>query len=203
MTKQLKSWPMYTLLLGFVVPTIAIFGYAYYEGKNAPVTTASVTSDESRTPADTLAEGVFAYFNEKEATPTVTSSSDPWTNIYPMTVPMQIGTVSVQASVAESWPDRIKGLSGTPYLPPEVVKLFVFDSLAYHSIWMKDMNYAIDIIWVDEQNQIVHIAKSVPPESFPETFSPPKPALYVIEAVAGFADEHALAVGTPVILPVQ
>lgn len=203
MAKQFKSWPTYSLILGFIVPTIAIFGYAYYEGTQAPTSTPVAASEEPLTPADTLAEGVFAYFNEKELPPATAASNEPWASIYPSTVPMQIGDVTVKASVAESWPDRIKGLSGTPYLPPDVVKLFIFDSLAYHSIWMKEMNYAIDIIWVDEKNTIVHIVKKATPESYPETFSPTVPALYVIETAAGFVDEHALTVGTLVTLPTR
>jgi uncharacterized protein len=200
MTKQFKAWPLYTLLLGFVVPTVAIFGYAYYEGVNAPPPSPAVANEDELTPASTLAEGVFAYFSEEELPREASPDDEPWAVIYPNTVPMKIGTVDVKASVAESWPDRIKGLSDTPYLPKEVVKLFTFDSLAYHGIWMKDMNYAIDIIWVDETNTIVHIVKNATPESYPETFSPTVPALYVIETAAGFVDEHALTTGVSVTL---
>lgn len=201
--KQFRSWPLYTLLAGFVVPTVTVFGYAFYETKTkgAEAPAVSVEKDDL-TATSALTEGLVAYLKDEEpATATGSTESRPWSNIYPGTVPMTIGGVAVEASVADSWPERIKGLSETPYLPEEVVKFFVFDSSAYHSIWMKDMNYPIDIIWVSEAAEVVYIAKNVPPESYPETFSPSTPALYVIEAVAGFADTHGLSVGSSVELP--
>lgn len=199
MTKRFATWPLYTLLAGFVVPTVGVFGYAYYEAKHLPPVdpTIPVVRDQE---ASALTEGLVSYLTDDTDASTATGTA-PWSDLYPDTKPMSIGAVAVEASVADSWPERIQGLSNTPYLPPEVVKFFVFDSLAYHSIWMKDMKYPIDIMWVDEAGTIVHIAKNVPPESYPETFSPPTPALYVIEAVAGFASTHALTVGTSVTLP--
>ncbi len=203
--RQLKSWPLYTLLAGFVVPTVGIFGYALYETKTGGAPAATVSVTRANLPAtSTLTEGLLPYMKGEEPAPAVDENSTntkPWAGIYGDTVPMAIGDVAVEASVADTWPERIQGLSNTPYLPEEVVKLFVFDSSAYHSIWMKDMNYAIDIIWVSEDAKIVHIAKNVPPESYPETFSPSVPALYVIETAAGFADTHSLTTGTVVKLP--
>ncbi len=125
----------------------------------------------------------------------VEAAEDHWRIIYPNTKPLQIEEVSVLASVAKTWPERIQGLSDTPYLPENVVKLFVFDSVDFHSIWMKDMNYAIDIIWVDDDYKIVDIKKHATPESFPEAFEPKAPARYVIETVAGFVDNHNIKIG--------
>jgi len=49
-----------------------------------------------------------------------------WRTVYPNAVPILVGGVEVEASVADTLSKRIKGLSGTPFLPDKVVKLFAF-----------------------------------------------------------------------------
>jgi uncharacterized membrane protein (UPF0127 family) len=124
-----------------------------------------------------VARGDFEIRDEPvEVTP------DDWRLIYPATVPARIGSTTVEASVADNLPERIQGLSGTPFLPENVVKLFVFGAPGSHSIWMKDMNYPLDILWLDEEGLVVHIEEDVAPESYPESFSSPTPAWFVVEA---------------------
>ncbi len=116
-------------------------------------------------------------------------------------VPMTIGDKAVEASVAKTPNERRRGLSNTPFLPPGVVKLFVFEELGEWGFWMQDMNYPIDIIWLDEIGEVVHIETDVLPDTYPETFTPDALALYVIETEAGFAAEHDIRIGTTVDLP--
>lgn len=115
--------------------------------------------------------------------------------------PMMIDTVAVEASIANTTATRTKGLSDTPHLPALVVKLFVFDTSEEWSFWMKDMNYPIDIIWVDATGSIVFIEEEVSPASYPMSFLPNKPAKYVVETAAGFVAEHGIIVGDTVVLP--
>jgi uncharacterized membrane protein (UPF0127 family) len=186
--KTKKYWPMYSLL---GVITLIFGGLSVYvfteirQGSESAITTTTSTDQIAGTPG-------------AEVDPDAEVS---WETIYPNTKPMQIGSTSVLASVAESWTQRIRGLSGTPYLPEDVVKLFIFDSSGYHSIWMKDMNYAIDIIWVSEQGLIVHTVAGATPESYPAMFVPDVPAKYVIETVDGFVAKNNLRVGHTVVLP--
>jgi uncharacterized membrane protein (UPF0127 family) len=132
---------------------------------------------------------------------TATTSPESWRIYYPELVPIVIGSTTVQASVADSIPERIKGLSDTPFLPEGVVKLFAFGTEGEHSIWMKDMNYSIDILWVAEEGNIVHIEENVSPDTYPESFKSPVPAWYVIETNAGFVASTSLKVGDEVIVP--
>ncbi len=120
---------------------------------------------------------------------------------YEPLIPMKIGEVEVQASIADSPEERQLGLSGTTMLPSDVVKLFVFDAENKWSFWMKDMLYSIDIIWINSDAEVVTIKESVAPETFPESFTPTDPAKYVIETVAGFSREHGIVPGTKVTLP--
>ena len=140
---------------------------------------------------EAVAKGKFEIKNENKADVT----SEDWRVLYPNTVPILIGGTTVLASVADTLPARIKGLSDTPFLPPNVVKLFVFGASGKHSIWMKNMNYPLDIIWADRDGKIVYFKENVSPDTYPESFAPPKPAWYVIEANAGFVASSSIKVG--------
>jgi uncharacterized membrane protein (UPF0127 family) len=60
---------------------------------------------------------------------------------------------------------------------------------------MKDMNFPIDIIWIDENMLVADISKNVAPESYPETFSPRSRVLYVFEINAGISDKEDIKIG--------
>lgn len=153
-----------------------------------------------------VAAGKYQIPNENQETdnsiPTKEDQAD-WRTYYPTTVPVTIGSTTVAASVADDLSERIKGLSDTPYLPEGLVKLFVFGANGSHSIWMKDMRYPIDVLWIEKEGSIVHIEESLSPDTFPESFSSPTPAWYVIEANAGFVSEHNITVGDQMTLVLQ
>jgi uncharacterized membrane protein (UPF0127 family) len=65
------------------------------------------------------------------------------------------------------------------------------------------MNYSLDILWVAEKGEIVHIEENVSPDTFPKSFSSPKPAFFVIEANAGFVASSSIALGDTVIVPTE
>jgi len=87
------------------------------------------------------------------------------------------------------------GLSYRESLADNTGMLFIFNELDNHGIWMKDMNFNLDILWVDENKQIVYLKQAVTPESFPDIFTPNKPAKYVIEMSSGFISNENLQVG--------
>ncbi|MCA9358110.1 DUF192 domain-containing protein [Candidatus Kaiserbacteria bacterium] len=146
---------------------------------------------EQQSVRDAVARGEY----EKREVDLNEVAKDDWRILYPNTIPVQIGSTTVLASVADTLPKRIKGLSDTPFLPENVVKLFVFGAGGEQSIWMKDMRYSIDILWMSQDGYIVHIEENVAPETYPESFSSPTPAWYVIETNAGFVAQHNIALG--------
>ena len=143
---------------------------------------------------DAVARGEYQIPKE-DARKELADKSKDWRTYFPELVPIRIGSTSVKASVADSISERIKGLSDTPYLPDDVVKLFVFNAEGEHSIWMKDMNYPLDVIWVRKDGKIVYMEKNILPNTYPKSFSSPTPAWYVIEANAGFVATSSLKVG--------
>jgi uncharacterized membrane protein (UPF0127 family) len=42
---------------------------------------------------------------------------------------------------------------------------------------------------------VVHLEKSLSPDSYPQSFTPHSPARYVLEVRAGFADQHDIQIG--------
>jgi len=183
MAKRKSLITTYSLLAVFLITGGLFAGYAYWYDSEIDLPTNSVSNTIGST-----GQRVF-------------TKDDPWPLIYPNTKSMQISDISVRASVAETWPERIRGLSNTPYLPMDVVKLFIFDSPGFHSIWMKDMNYPIDILWVDDSFQIIHIEEDAKPETYPNLFVPGSPALYVIETASGFVRENQIKIGDQIVIP--
>lgn len=101
-------------------------------------------------------------------------------------VPLTVGDAVFSVRVVNTPETRQKGLSGSQPLPKNEGMLFVFDSSDMWSIWMKDMTYPLDIIWLDDSKRIVYMVKSADPSSYPyTTFKPTKPARYVLEVPAG------------------
>ena len=190
-------WPMYTIV-GIILFVSVAFLYTYNQQEKI-----SVNEDENNYLASNSAT-TNTNSTTTIATPVKVEDltvEDPWETIYPNTKTMFVASTSVNVSVADTLSELIKGLSGTPYLPENVVKLFVFGGTGYHSIWMKEMNYSIDIIWADKEKNIVHIEKNVSPDTYPESFTPDTPALYVIETTAGFVEKKDIKLGDTITLP--
>jgi len=109
---------------------------------------------------------------------------------------VHIGDGVFTTRVAKTDAERSKGLSGTGELRSDQAMLLVFDHDDKGSIWMKDMNYAIDIVWLDKDKKVVYIVKNAPPESYPyEKFVPKQDARYVLELPAGTVNKKAINIG--------
>ena len=102
---------------------------------------------------------------------------------------------NISVDLAITAAEQSQGLSGREGLAENEGMLFIFDKPARHSFWMKDMQFAIDIIWLDDNMQVVYIKKDARPELYPETYGPDGNSKYVLEVVSGFADKHALQIG--------
>ena len=78
--------------------------------------------------------------------------------------------------------------------------MFVFDQLDFHGIWMKDMKFPIDIIWLDDTQQVVTIKTYISPDSYPEVFRPTQESLYVLEVPAGFVKTAEIKIGDQLVV---
>lgn len=116
------------------------------------------------------------------------------------TTTLTIGSAVVVADRADTPALRERGLSGRASLAEGQGMWFVFEEDDLWAFWMKDMHFAIDIIWADAEGVVLTIAHDVPPESYPKTFSPSAPARFVLEVPAGFARKQGIAEGQKIVV---
>jgi uncharacterized membrane protein (UPF0127 family) len=117
--------------------------------------------------------------------------------VIPLTLPS--GKV-LQVEVMVNDQDRAMGLMFRPALAADRGMLFVFDEAAFHGIWMKNCKFPIDIVWLDDQRKVVHVAEAVPPckaEPCP-VYEPLRKATYVVELNAGEARREKALLGATV-----
>lgn len=112
----------------------------------------------------------------------------------------EFGGVSLMVEYAITDTQKEKGLSGRESISSDYGMLFVFPKDDLYGFWMKDMLISIDVFWLDDKGHVVSMVESIAPSSYPNVFYPPTSARYVLETVSGFAHEHNIATGTPLLL---
>ena len=108
---------------------------------------------------------------------------------------VKISGQDIKVELALTEVKQTQGLSGRLSLKEDEGMLFVFERPGNYPFWMKDMNFPIDIIWLNDDMRVVYIKKNARPEFFPENYGPTENAKYVLEIVSGFADKNNLRVG--------
>lgn len=108
--------------------------------------------------------------------------------------------IALDAEIADTKAKQEKGLSGRKKIDSNEAMLFVFPDEHKYGFWMKDMNFPIDIIWLNHDLDIVTIRTNVSPDSFPEVFEATAPSSYVLETKAGFVKENGISSSSQVIL---
>ena len=110
---------------------------------------------------------------------------------------VRIGEREFAMRIARSPAELEQGLSGTQEMPAGEALVFDFGRTDQWGIWMKDMNYSIDILWLDAAKKVIHIERGASPDSYPDTtYRAPNPSRYVIELKAGAAEASRITIGT-------
>lgn len=110
----------------------------------------------------------------------------------PRNLKVSLGGEEITAVVADTKELREKGLSGRKTLKANEGMLFIFTESGLHGFWMKGMQFPLDIIWFDENYQIVDVWERASPASYPKVFTPHTPAQFVLEVQAGYFEDHHL-----------
>lgn len=109
---------------------------------------------------------------------------------------IKLDDVVLEVQIADTDPRRTRGLMFQDQMPLDQGMLFVFDTISQHSIWMLNMQFSLDIMWLDDDGKVLHIEKNVPPcKTALETVTCPSykgvdNALYVLEVTAGYVDKN-------------
>ncbi len=113
---------------------------------------------------------------------------------------IQVVGNTIEIEVAGDKNTWSQGLSGRESLAENHGLFFVFPVKHVPQFWMKDMNFAIDMIWIDGK-EIIDITASAPvpePGSSLPTFSPSGQVDKVLEVPAGYAESHNIQIGDSV-----
>lgn len=106
-----------------------------------------------------------------------------------------IGNVGLRVMWADSEKERVTGLSGRESLGEDEGMFFVFEKEGYYGIWMKEMKFPLDIAWLDANKKIIHLEKSILPDTYPKVFNSNSKAQFVLEVNAGFFEKNKIKVG--------
>lgn len=109
---------------------------------------------------------------------------------------MKINGKIIKVEIADTLEKQEKGLSGRKFMPESQGMLFVFPDPDYYSFWMKDMNFSLDFIWIND-NKIVEITKNVKLDDYqpPRVLVPKNKVDKVLEINAGMADKMEIREG--------
>ena len=114
---------------------------------------------------------------------------------------IQMGETTVMAEVADTLALQTRGLSGRTSLGEGEGMLFIFDQEGTHGIWMKDMHFAIDIVWAAGDGTIITIEENISTDTYPQVFyAREQRARYVLEVPAGFVGQTGVAVGDKIVV---
>ena len=110
------------------------------------------------------------------------------------------GRSTFTIGVAAAPETRRKGLSGRPFMARGHGLLFVFEEAAPQTMWMVDMRFPLDIVWMDGDMRITKIERGAEPciiaNSACQRFPSGSPVKFAIELNAGDAAALGLAVGS-------
>jgi len=122
---------------------------------------------------------------------------------------VKIGDATIAVQLLTTKPEWIQGLSGRTSLAPNTGLLFVFDKPDYWGIWMKDMNFPIDVLWITavytregitSDLKVSDIVQNMSPASYPTDYKPHVPALYVLEIPAGTVKVNKIMIGQKMVV---
>lgn len=108
---------------------------------------------------------------------------------------IKVDNTVLEVQIADDESKRIRGLMFQDPLPYDQGMIFVFDEEGVYSLWMLNMQFSLDMIWFDEQGNVVHIEKDIPPCETPteimacQSIVPSGEAKYILEVTAGFVEQ--------------
>jgi uncharacterized membrane protein (UPF0127 family) len=108
---------------------------------------------------------------------------------------------SYNALMADTSTKRAVGLMFRERLPKGTCMLFRFGYSGYHALWMHNMKFPIDVLWLDGKGAVVDMKEGLEPcksmFNCPQ-YAPRKEASYVVELNAGEIRRLGLKAGSAV-----
>ncbi len=141
-----------------------------------------------------VAVAVFAVL-QQSSTPKQEGKCGPYRDDKTVVIAGQYHKAEVVTSKAE----QATGLSNRPCIEANQVMMFDFETPGQYAIWMKEMKFSIDVLWVSPDNKVVGIEQGVEPSTYPDSFAnKDQPAQYVLELKNGRTKELGVKIGTKI-----
>ena len=109
-------------------------------------------------------------------------------------IELKAGKQTLTAEVASTDPDRMQGLMHRRMLPENRGMLFVFPSVAYHGMWMKNTFIPLSVAFIDDKGVIINI-EDMQPHTL-DGHNAKKPARYALEMNLGWFRKYGISPGT-------
>jgi uncharacterized membrane protein (UPF0127 family) len=117
---------------------------------------------------------------------------------------LSVGSQNLFVQVANTPQEMEQGLSDRVRMADNQAMLFKFGSAQMPTFWMKDMNFALDFIWIDE-GKIISITPNAPAALIDQNgnfndnnlplYTPPSAVDEVLEVNAGWANKNHIEIG--------
>jgi uncharacterized membrane protein (UPF0127 family) len=146
----------------------------------------------------TVVTFALIQFGVHVSTPSI--SPAPVVSALPSSIMVLDGT-TLQVDLAITPDQQEKGLGTRSGLAADHGMLFIFPQDGHYEFWMKDMNFSIDIIWLDHNGKVIDVVPDLSPKTFPQAFGPKGLSRFVLEVPAGFAAAHHVQIGDVAQLP--
>ena len=109
--------------------------------------------------------------------------------------------IKINAEIADDEQEQTQGLMFREKLNQDEGMLFVFENEQEQIFWMKNTLIPLDMLFIDENFEIVDIKSAVPCKEEPcEIYKSSKPAKYVLEVNGNLTAKKDIKIGDKVIL---
>ena len=110
---------------------------------------------------------------------------------------IQIGSETITAEIADTAFAQKRGLMYRENLEENQGMLFPFEKADYHAIWMKNMQFSLDILWIKDE-RVVYLREFVTLDNGEKIYTPPMKVDQVLEIPAGWMEKHNYGLGVEV-----
>jgi uncharacterized membrane protein (UPF0127 family) len=175
--------------VGFIIPVSVLVALGLVAWRVYPYLSAATNPESSQ---DLITRTVISYFTGTTPTPSTTPQKEKW----PDTVKVKMTNLQTSylftTEVADTLPEQQLGYMSRESLPEYNAMIFVYETNQTVPFWMKNVNFPLDMIFLDENYKIIEIKHNVPPckqsditqQNCP--FYPPRASYrYVIEMLGG------------------
>lgn len=104
---------------------------------------------------------------------------------------------AIDIEIADNDRERNQGLMYRKTMEENQGMLFIMDRQEIQTFWMLNTELSLDMIFIDQDRNIVSIQKNVQPKSL-ESVPSLYPAKYVVEVIAGYSNKYGIKSGQKV-----